>query len=118
MPIHTIGLLVLLLTAAPNPAAIEKKGDDLPESNHSTFELLLRADNQQRSALLGRLVPCTGGDSSFMGHGVETFYWTVWCMDGRSFAIQVMPKGAADKVMPCHALYEKTGVRCPRRVSH
>ena len=79
----------------------------------SLIDVLVRLNGEARSALLGRLVPCTGIGSSFIGHGAVALYWSVRCLDGRSFAVQVMPDPLQNKIMSCQLLLEKTGVKCP-----
>jgi hypothetical protein len=103
--------LMAYCTSATRAATPEQDlHSDVPTS---LIDVLVRLNGEARSALLGRLVPCTGIGSSFIGHGAVAFYWSVRCLDGRSFAVQVMPDPLQNKIMSCQLLLERTGVKCP-----
>ena len=114
---------VLLLAALLAPVALAAAGGCGAEaraagSGNSTNDRLLAMPEAQRAQALGNSLHkgCVGVAAFPMGvttsgHARGFAYWSVRCQDGKSYAVQIPPRGKNAAVVDCQAL-QGTGREC------
>jgi hypothetical protein len=85
--------------------------------NPTNDRLLAMPEAQQAQALGNSLRRGCVGVAAFpmgvttVGHARGFAYWSVRCKDGKSYAVQIPPRGKNAVVVDCHAL-QGTGREC------
>jgi hypothetical protein len=113
---------VLLLAAALAAAGLTAGGCSAAawaagSGNSTNDRLLAMPEAQQAQALANSLHKgCTGVAAFPMGvtttgHAKGYAYWSVRCKDGKSYAVQIPPRGKRAVVVACQAL-QGTGHEC------
>jgi hypothetical protein len=106
---------ILLLMAALVAGA---GGAGAAGSGNPTNDRLLAMPEPQQAQALGNSFHrgCVGTAAFPMGvtasgHAKGTAYWSVRCKNGKSYAVQIPPRGKAAVVVECQAL-QGTGREC------
>src|SRR5215472_6042211 len=108
----------LLLAATLVAAAASWTQARAAGSGNSTNDRLLAMSAPQQAQLLGNSLRrgCIGVEAFPMGvttsgHAKGFAYWSVRCKSGKSYAVQIPPRGKGAVVIDCQAL-EGTGHEC------
>jgi hypothetical protein len=111
------GRIVLLLAAALFTAGVSWAAGAAGSGNPTNDRLLAMSEAQQAQALGNILRRGCVGVAAFpmgvtaSGRAKGDAYWSVRCKNGKSYAVQIPPRGKGAAVVDCQVL-EGTGREC------
>jgi hypothetical protein len=111
------GRIVLFLTAALLSAGASQAAIAAGSGNPTNDRLLAMPEAQQAQALGNSLRRGCIGVAAFpmgvtvTGRAKGNAYWSVRCKDGKSYAVQIPPRGKGAVVVDCQIL-QGTGREC------
>jgi len=123
IPLILVMFAVLQASVSPPPPQNAKPTVSLPTGSNGANNYLLSISPSSQAEVLGKVVGdrCIGRTAFYRGIGKtgeakDEAFWALRCTDGRSFGIQVHPRGDG-KVISCRLLKQLINESCFSKLS-